>query len=112
ATMSHDSLLSSSRVPGDRDSFPTRRSSDLGQGPLHALHLVYDDLLHLAAGGIQDGAERHPGEFLQDLLPDGLQNGKGSLVGDGRSEEHTSELQSRFDIVCRLLLEKKKQPTL
>src|SRR5207249_9484356 len=26
--------------------------------------------------------------------------------GDGRSEEHTSELQSRFDLVCRLLLEK------
>src|SRR5207249_5755873 len=30
------------------------------------------------------------------------------LVGK-RSEEHTSELQSRFDLVCRLLLEKKKQ---
>src|SRR5207249_10301133 len=28
-----------------------------------------------------------------------------------RSEEHTSELQSRFDLVCRLLLEKKKQTT-
>src|SRR5207249_11792629 len=27
---------------------------------------------------------------------------------EGRSEEHTSELQSRFDLVCRLLLEKKK----
>src|SRR5437868_9933897 len=27
----------------------------------------------------------------------------------GRSEEHTSELQSRFDLVCRLLLEKKKE---
>src|SRR5699024_12276842 len=27
---------------------------------------------------------------------------------DRRSEEHTSELQSRFDLVCRLLLEKKK----
>src|SRR5699024_12418904 len=27
-----------------------------------------------------------------------------------RSEEHTSELQSRFDLVCRLLLEKKKTP--
>src|SRR5699024_12850972 len=26
-----------------------------------------------------------------------------------RSEEHTSELQSRFDLVCRLLLEKKKE---
>src|SRR5699024_11620720 len=36
------------------------------------------------------------------------------LIGDDymqpkRSEEHTSELQSRFDLVCRLLLEKKKQ---
>src|SRR5207249_12242601 len=30
-----------------------------------------------------------------------------ALVTD-RSEEHTSELQSRFDLVCRLLLEKKK----
>src|SRR5437868_13127867 len=29
----------------------------------------------------------------------------------GRSEEHTSELQSRFDLVCRLLLEKKKKPS-
>src|SRR5438067_5282771 len=28
---------------------------------------------------------------------------------DHRSEEHTSELQSRFDLVCRLLLEKKKK---
>src|SRR5215469_6559187 len=28
--------------------------------------------------------------------------------GRGRSEEHTSELQSRRDLVCRLLLEKKK----
>src|SRR5699024_12678223 len=29
--------------------------------------------------------------------------------GRWRSEEHTSELQSRFDLVCRLLLEKKKK---
>src|SRR5699024_12023133 len=31
------------------------------------------------------------------------------ICGLIRSEEHTSELQSRFDLVCRLLLEKKKQ---
>src|SRR5699024_11653525 len=31
-----------------------------------------------------------------------------ALFIDVRSEEHTSELQSRFDLVCRLLLEKKK----
>src|SRR5699024_12794143 len=30
-------------------------------------------------------------------------------INGARSEEHTSELQSRFDLVCRLLLEKKKQ---
>src|SRR5699024_11218985 len=30
-------------------------------------------------------------------------------INDERSEEHTSELQSRFDLVCRLLLEKKKK---
>src|SRR5438105_8669887 len=36
------------------------------------------------------------------LRPDG--EGRG-----GRSEEHTSELQSRVDLVCRLLLEKKKK---
>src|SRR5438067_6000109 len=31
----------------------------------------------------------------------------GAAIGAARSEEHTSELQSRFDLVCRLLLEKK-----
>src|SRR2546430_6818195 len=30
--------------------------------------------------------------------------------GDERSEEHTSELQSQSNLVCRLLLEKKKDP--
>src|SRR5699024_11857801 len=37
---------------------------------------------------------------------------EGDVAGeqpDVRSEEHTSELQSRFDIVCRLLLEKTKK---
>src|SRR5438067_2736642 len=34
----------------------------------------------------------------------------GSAISS-RSEEHTSELQSRFDLVCRLLLEKKKNKT-
>src|SRR6266705_492175 len=45
-----------------------------------------------------------------------LRPGRGATDGDldldasidGRSEEHTSELQSPYDIVCRLLLEKKK----
>src|SRR5699024_12687183 len=39
------------------------------------------------------------------------QPGRPGAAADHRSEEHTSELQSRFDLVCRLLLEKKKTPT-
>src|SRR5438309_6976543 len=46
--------------------------------------------------------ERTP-VFVEDL--DTL--GRGSH--GGRSEEHTSELQSQFHLVCRLLLEKKKK---
>src|SRR5437867_7908360 len=42
------------------------------------------------------GAGAAAGRRLQDRLP------------TRRSEEHTSELQSPYDIVCRLLLEKKK----
>src|SRR2546422_3051649 len=33
---------------------------------------------------------------------------RAGIPGRGRSEEHTSELQSRLHLVCRLLLEKKK----
>src|SRR2546422_7519682 len=35
-------------------------------------------------------------------------NAAGQVNGSMRSEEHTSELQSRLQLVCRLLLEKKK----
>src|SRR5437667_1880282 len=37
------------------------------------------------------------------------QPGMGQALGGARSEEHTSELQSHHDLVCRLLLEKKKK---
>src|SRR2546430_16346327 len=61
---------------------------------------------------------------LHDALPISLSGGDALLHGTGdsdqlpqwlrdadeRSEEHTSELQSQSNLVCRLLLEKKKQP--
>src|SRR5699024_11782468 len=40
------------------------------------------------------------------IRADGIMTSSAFLTA--RSEEHTSELQSRFDLVCRLLLEKKK----
>src|SRR5436309_7577370 len=39
----------------------------------------------------------------------GRQKGRAGRRGGERSEEHTSELQSRENLVCRLLLEKKKK---
>src|SRR5690606_41981830 len=44
------------------------------------------------------------------LIVDGI-DGPLARKFDVRSEEHTSELQSRENLVCRLLLEKKKQET-
>src|SRR5207249_11251312 len=48
-------------------------------------------------------------EFFQTSIQDPVKSDAGSQLFDPRSEEHTSELQSRFDLVCRLLLEKKKK---
>src|SRR5439155_26739972 len=42
------------------------------------------------------------------LYPQVRQRGLGMVIAEQRSEEHTSELQSRGHLVCRLLLEKKK----
>src|SRR3712207_8540338 len=42
---------------------------------------------------------------------DGVDRGRPTRVGRGRSEEHTSELQSRQYLVCRLLLEKNIRST-
>src|SRR3989454_4723215 len=52
---------------------------------------------------VQRRADRraHAGHGPRHLLPD-----------QGRSEEHTSELQSPCNLVCRLLLEKKKKKTM
>src|SRR5438132_4063201 len=48
----------------------------------------------------RERAELSQPDRLRAVLPDGF-----------RSEEHTSELQSHSDLVCRLLLEKKKNKT-
>src|SRR2546430_9283271 len=69
---------------------PGRRVADVLQQP--ALREIRDEALQ----EIPQGAVDHPGG---NLLRADLQ----------RSEEHTSELQSQSNLVCRLLLEKKKK---
>src|SRR5690606_41889732 len=79
-------------------SFPTRRSSDL-PAVLRGQHLA----------GVHQPARlrRRAGDDLRGrgLDADHARLHAAKIV---RSEEHTSELQSRENLVCRLLLEKKK----
>src|SRR2546429_5060302 len=57
--------------------------------------------------------------LFRSVVPLDLRQGRGAMVivsgrlspKRSRSEEHTSELQSRLHLVCRLLLEKKKKLT-
>src|SRR5690606_40177589 len=78
-------------------SFPTRRSSDLfvrrssSGGRRKVLHKESKQYLHI------DGGRSAFAYALHKYSP------------SFRSEEHTSELQSRENLVCRLLLEKKKK---
>src|SRR5205809_8082614 len=73
--------------PHQVHTFPTRRSSDLTRLKL----TLRGKRLGLALSEIRE---------LIDMYEPGR---------DARSEEHTSELQSRLHIVCRLLLDKKTQ---
>src|SRR5437667_8513347 len=47
--------------------------------------------------------------FLPEATASVFKSRKWPVYGSRRSEEHTSELQSHHDLVCRLLLEKKKE---
>src|SRR2546430_11425316 len=68
--------------------------------------------------GVGKGCRRPIDELREVEQEDGLQVRLGGLPrlchqagGPSRSEEHTSELQSQSNLVCRLLLEKKKTHT-
>src|SRR5690606_40114200 len=84
-------------------SVPTRRSSDLG----HARGA--GRLTPHGAGSLGEGRRAlSRSDRDQDRLA-GAQSPDAALA-PARSEEHTSELQSRENLVCRLLLGKKKAP--
>src|SRR5207249_10815069 len=85
-------------------SFPTRRSSDLdlavavcGDAHFYATALLSMERLRVTPPAFVLAAAGRGGTLMGRIRPMRV-----------RSEEHTSELQSRFDLVCRLLLEKKK----
>src|SRR5699024_12787377 len=71
----------------------------------------YTTLFRSVAAGVVvvQGDAAVPAQGVQPVVGQLGQQPPAHLAGaEVRSEEHTSELQSRFDLVCRLLLEKKK----
>src|SRR5207247_11099429 len=100
------SFLYSTPHPRALPSFPTRRSSDLTTDPVEVIRIPVQARRSLPPALHPQPISLSPG--LANLV---RRHGKpGPLSMDtSRSEEHTSELQSRVDLVCRLLLEKKKQ---
>src|SRR5207248_11127868 len=93
----------------DLQSFPTRRSSDLvdieraGREQAEPVNFEKHGMGEKRQGGADRGIEA--------LQMANLGNPSIPRSAPPRSEEHTSELQSPYDLVCRLLLEKKKKNT-
>src|SRR5690606_41957219 len=95
----------SSLYPRPLHPFPTRRSSDLADFRTLARWFAQapDDAARHRLWRVAFGlhSSRH-------LTVDADTLAERTAVPEPRSEEHTSELQSRENLVCRLLLEKKK----
>src|SRR5690606_41539579 len=93
-------LCDRDRYLRDLHSFPTRRSSDLGKATGNTSITIDEGKLSSDSKCINDILAANPSDLAGKFE---------SEVTHDRSEEHTSELQSRENLVCRLLLEKKKK---
>src|SRR2546427_9103768 len=92
------------RRPPRSTLFPTRRSSDLLAA--RGVQFRVARLKELAREALLRAKLAHlPASALDYSSVDDAVRGEG--VSPTRSEEHTSELQSQSNLVCRLLLEKK-----
>src|SRR5207248_10000278 len=98
AIVSIDFLFPSSATLSSLLSFPTRRSSDLFGYPYCQAGTIVDP--EFGAGHPCSNYTPPAQALAAHVAVHGLKV---------RSEEHTSELQSPYDLVCRLLLEKKKR---
>src|SRR5262245_64754011 len=100
--------LCSTSSPRYLPSFPTRRSSDLEDPRRESLRRLSPDRRQDL--DLQRADRRRVRGVGQEHVGDRRVGDPG--LGAGRSEEHTSELQSLRHLVCRLLLEKKNKKQL
>src|SRR5260370_22517262 len=73
--------------------------------------LFRSDPAHTAVAARDAHHLRARGDHIDELASDPRRLGAADPLLPDRSEEHTSELQSHLNLVCRLLLEKKKNKT-
>src|SRR5207244_13152172 len=105
----HTFSLYSPPPPPSLPSFPTRRSSDLPEP--HRVRADAPPPLPPRRGRARPGSHLQPGGHSRERRTRRGAVRRDQADGhrrDQRSEEHTSELQSPDHLVCRLLLEKKK----
>src|SRR5699024_12878492 len=72
-----------------------------------AMRCSSSDISGVGAGEASAGSVETASGSVTGRFSTGVSAGLTRVLRTTRSEEHTSELQSRFDLVCRLLLEKK-----
>src|SRR2546430_8149894 len=99
------------RRPPRSTPFPTRRSSDLNTTTAENFYTSYianDRDFRQTITAAYSQADIRLTSKLQLRLGVRMEQTKNALTEFDRSEEHTSELQSQSNLVCRLLLEKKK----
>src|SRR5207248_8795894 len=105
-------FLYDTRPPRDLPSFPTRRSSDLGGTAGGGTDSSVSQSFTIAVTPVNDAPSFTKGADQTVAEDSGAKTvtpwATAISTGPARSEEHTSELQSPYDLVCRLLLEKKK----
>src|SRR5690606_41774787 len=90
-------------------SFPTRRSSDLiDRGVVDGLTMGSASLAGGLSAWLRTAQNGYVRTYGLTLVIGIVALAAIVFFGQLRSEEHTSELQSRENLVCRLLLEKKK----
>src|SRR5699024_12429661 len=99
-------------TPGHPRRRPTRRPSDLGEADQAGRRGRVVRLTGHSVEARDRGDEDDAALLRPDHPGDGAKKGRIVLISSvsglyGRSEEHTSELQSRFELVCRLPLAKK-----
>src|SRR5690606_40820724 len=94
-------------APGDQGEVPAGKEAEMSDEPTVCGWQDCQNILSPSGPSLYFCSQDHQRQWYLDRAR--AADRYGETIVTGRSEEHTSELQSRENLVCRLLLEKKKK---